>query len=99
MDFSSIVTITVGICLYLLIPGIALSLAAFPRKQDMNFAERLCISTFLGMATPFVQYSNEKNFMISVNPGTTLITLGALTLAGLVIWQLRLRMPETQKSV
>jgi uncharacterized membrane protein len=99
MDFSSIVTITVGICLYLLIPGMALSLAAFPRKQDMGFAERICVAAFLGMATPFVQYFNEKNFMVSVNPGTTLTTIGALTLLGLIIWQLRLRTPETQKSV
>ena len=99
MDFSSIVGSSVGICLYLLIPGMALSLAAFPRKQDMGFVERLCIASFLGMATPFVQYFNDKNFIIPVNPGTTLATIGALTLLGLVIWQLRLRMPETQKSV
>jgi uncharacterized membrane protein len=99
MDFWSIVTITVGICLYLLIPGMALSLAAFPRKQDMGFAERLCVASFLGMATPFVQYFNDKNFIIPVNPGTTMTTLAALTLLGLVVWQLRLRMPETQKSV
>jgi uncharacterized membrane protein len=99
MEFWSIVTISAGICMYLLIPGMALSLAAFPRKQDMGFAERLAVASFLGMATPFVQYFNDKNFIIPVNPGTTLTTIGALTLLGLIIWQLRLRMPETQKSV
>lgn len=99
MDFSSIVTISVGICLYLLIPGMAISLAAFPRKQDLGFVERLCVASFLGMATPFVQYFNDKNFIIPVNPGTTMVTLGTLTLLGLIIWQLRLKMPETQKSV
>jgi uncharacterized membrane protein len=99
MEFWSIVGSSVGICLYLLIPGMALSLAAFPRKQDMGFVERLFVASFLGMATPFVQYFNDKNFIIPVNPGTTMATLGALTLLGLVIWQLRLKMPETQKSV
>jgi uncharacterized membrane protein len=98
MDFSSIVIVSLGICLYLLIPGLALSLAVFPRKQDMGFLERLCIASFLGMATPFVQYFNDKNFIIPVNPGTTLTTICALTLLGLIIWQFRLRTPETQKS-
>jgi uncharacterized membrane protein len=64
MEFWSIVTISAGICMYLLIPGMALSLAAFPRKQDMGFAERLAVASFLGMATPFVQYFNDKNFII-----------------------------------
>jgi uncharacterized membrane protein len=98
MEFWSIVTGIVGICLYLLIPGMALSLAIFPRKKDMGFAERICVSSFLGMATPFVLYINEKNFIIPVNPGTTLTTLGALTLIGLIVWQLRLRMPESQTA-
>lgn len=96
MDFSSIVAGTVGICVYLLVPGLALSLAAFPRKQDMAFVERLCVATFLGMATPFFLYFNDKNFMIPINPGTSMATLGTLTLLGLIIWQIRLRMPQSQ---
>ena len=98
MNFEAIVYGTVGICLYILIPGLALSLAVFPRKKDMGFAERIAVSTFLGMATPFVMYFNDKNFIIPVNPATSMMTLGALTLLGLAVWQIRLRMPESQSA-
>jgi len=96
MNLEAIFYGTVGICLYILIPGLALSLAVFPRKQDMGFSERLILSAFLGMATPFILYFNDKNFIIPINPETSMITLGALTLIGLAIWQIRLRRLESR---
>ncbi len=98
MDFQAIVLGTIGICLYLLIPGLAVSLAIFPRKSDINFAERLGLSTFLGMLVPAILYFNNENLIIPVNSGTTLATLGAVTLLSLIIWQLRLRTPGTQAA-
>lgn len=95
MDYSAIALSTIGICLYLLIPGLAVSLAAFPRKSDVSFTERLGLATFLGLLVPAILYFNEKNFIIPVNSATTLVTLGAVTLLGIIVWQLRLRTPET----
>ena len=98
MDFQAIVLGIIGICLYMLIPGLAVSLAIFPRKSDIRFAERLGLSTFLGLLVPAILYFNDKNFIIPVNSGTTFATLGAVTLLGLIVWQLRLRTPETQAA-
>ena len=36
MDFMHILTGTIGILAFILIPGIAISLAIFPRKQDIG---------------------------------------------------------------
>lgn len=99
MDFQAIALGTIGIFLYLLIPGLSVSLAAFPRKSDISFTERLVLSTFLGLLVPAILYFNDKNYIIPVNSGTTLVTLGAVTLLGLIVWQLRLRMPETQAGL
>lgn len=91
MELSSIVIVTVGIILYLLIPGISLSLALFPRKEDLDIVERAGIGIFLGLTIPFIQYFNDKNFFVPINTVTTAVTILIVTVIGLLVWQLRLR--------
>ncbi|HDI73288.1 MAG TPA: hypothetical protein ENF58_04070 [Candidatus Altiarchaeales archaeon] len=91
MELLPIVMGTVGIILYMLIPGISLSLALFPRREDLDLVERVGIGIFLGMTTPFIQYFNDKNFFIPINFTTTTATILVVTIIGLLVWQLRLR--------
>lgn len=91
MELPTIVIGTVGIILYMLIPGISLSLALFPRKKDLDLVERLGVGILLGMAVPFIQYFNDKNFFIPINFTTTLGTILAVTVIGLLVWRWRLK--------
>jgi uncharacterized membrane protein len=97
MDLSKIVVGVIGISLYMLVPGLALSLAIFPRKDDLGMVDRLGLSIFLGVVVPFIQYFNDKNFYTPINATTTIETLLAVTLIGLIIWQVRLRMPSRKE--
>lgn len=90
MNFSMVMTAVTGILLYVLVPGIALSLALFPRRGVLDFTERLGLSLFLGMSTPVIQYFNDKNLMIPITTDTTLATLAVVTVIGLVVWRARL---------
>ncbi|MEA3255129.1 MAG: hypothetical protein U9Q22_04790 [Candidatus Altiarchaeota archaeon] len=91
MELPTIVIGTVGIILYMLIPGISLSLALFPRKKDLDLVERLGVSILLGMTVPFIQYFNDKNFFIPINFTTTIETILAVTVIGLLVWRWRLK--------
>lgn len=90
MELPTIVIGTVGIILYMLIPGVSLSLALFPRKKDLDLVERFGVSMFLGLTVPFIQYLNDKNFFIPINPTTTVGTILFVTVTGLLIWWWRL---------
>lgn len=91
MELLPIAVGTVGIILYMLIPGISLSLALFPRKKDLDLVERLGVGVLLGMTVPFIQYFNDKNFSIPINFTTTTETILAVTAIGLLVWRLRLK--------
>jgi uncharacterized membrane protein len=99
MDFTKIAVGVVLLLLYMLIPGIALSLAAFPRRRDLGLVERAGISVFFGLFVSYIQYFNDKNFFVPINTSTTLMTFIAVTFIGLAIWQLRLRMAESRRTV
>lgn len=99
MDFAKIAVGTILLNLYLLIPGLSLSLAAFPRKKDLGILERAGLSIFFGFFVSFIQYFNDKNFYVPINASTTLMTFLAVTLIGLLIWQVRLRMKGAPRAV
>jgi len=91
MDFNTIAIGVVGILLYLLIPGFALSLGLFPRKKDLGLTERFGLAAFLGMLTPMILYFNDKNFFVPINQETTYMVLISLTVLGLLAWIVRLK--------
>jgi uncharacterized membrane protein len=91
MELTTIVIGTIGIILYLLIPGLSLSLALFPKRKDLDPVERIGISFFLGMTIPFIQYFNDKNFFIPIDFTTTTSTILVVTVMGLLVWLVRLK--------
>ncbi len=98
MDFSKILIGSIGIALYMLIPGIALSLAMYPRRKDLGMVDRIGLGMFLGVVVPFIQYFNDKNFYTPINTTTTIATLLAVTIIGLAVWLVRLRMNPTETA-
>ena len=92
MDFTKILVGTILLCLYLIIPGIALSLAVFPRRKSLGLLERAGLSVFFGLFVSFIQYFDDRNFNVPINTSTTAMTFIAVTFIGLAIWQIRLRM-------
>lgn len=98
MDLNQIIVGTIGISLYLLVPGIALSFAAFPRKTDLALLDRIGISLLLGVLTPAVQYFNDKNLVLPVNTSTTYATLFGLTFFGVAVWAIRYAIERNKKE-
>ena len=97
MELTTIVTGTVGILLYLLIPGLSLSMALFPKRKDLDPVERVGMGFFLGMTIPFIQYFNDKNFFIPFNFTTTTYTILAVTVVGLLVWVVRVKSSGKEK--
>jgi len=92
MDLSAILEIVFVMVAYVMVPGVMLTLAIFPKKDDVSIVERLGISMALGLAPTFILYALDKNFLVPINTTTTFITFLAVSLAGLGIWQLRRNM-------
>jgi uncharacterized membrane protein len=91
MDFMQILVGSIGILAFILIPGIALSLAFFPRKQDIGTVERIGMSLLFGVVPTFIQYFLDKNFSIPINTANTYLILEAVTALGIMIWIIRLK--------
>jgi len=89
MDLSTIIFVSIGIILLILIPGFALSLALFPRKRDLDTVERIGLSFVLGLTPQFILYFGDKNLFIPVNFYTTLISIILTSFVGIVIWFFR----------
>ena len=89
MDAQSIVVGAAGLMLLIVIPGLALSLAVFPKKDELDSIERLGFSFVLGLVPQVVQYFLDKNFSVEVNTSTTLGVMAAFTLLGLAVWKMR----------
>jgi hypothetical protein len=92
MDFMHILVGSIGILVFLLIPGIALGLAVFPRKQDIGNVERIGISLLFGLLPTFIQYFLDKNFSIPINTANTQLIIAAVTALGIMVWVIRLKL-------
>lgn len=89
MEFQSVVIGTVGMMLLILIPGLALSLAIFPKKDELDLVERLGFSFVFGLIPQLLQYFLDKNFNVAISTSTTLGLITAVTVVGLVVWKSR----------
>lgn len=89
MEFQSVVIGTVGMMLLILIPGLALSLAIFPKKDELDLVERLGFSFVFGLIPQLLQYFLDKNLNVAINTSTTLGLITAVTVIGLVVWKSR----------
>jgi uncharacterized membrane protein len=89
MEFQSIVVGSIAIMVLILIPGIALSLALFPKKDQLEFVERAGFSFALGLVPQALQYFLDKNFNVPITTATTYGLIAGVTVAGLAVWAIR----------
>lgn len=89
MDLTTILIGTIGMILLVFIPGISLTMAIFPKKEDLELIERLGVSLVLGLIPQFLLYFESKNFFIPINTVTTSATILLVTLIGILVWWIR----------
>lgn len=75
--------------LLVIVPGFAVSLALFPKKDELDLVERLGFSFVFGLLPQLLQYFLDKNLGVPVNTTTTLGIIAAFTVVGLVVWKIR----------
>lgn len=81
MDTFSIIKGTVAIILIVIIPGYALTLAFF-KKKEIDVVERMGLSFLLGLIPYVVLYGLNKNVGLPINSTTTLVTVLLITALG-----------------
>jgi uncharacterized membrane protein len=92
---SSIIQIALAFIAVLVVPGFAMSLAFFPRLNQLEVTERLAISIGLSIAIIvavglFLGYSQTLiNLTGGITPYSLLLALTFITLFFLIIWALR----------
>lgn len=75
----------------ILISGYCLTLAVFPKKNEIDMPERLGMSIILGFTPFLLLYFFDKNLNIPINFATTLFFILLTCAAGLAVWFLRKR--------
>ena len=88
MDPWAVIQGSVLIILIVLIPGMALTLAVFP-KRKLDVAEFLGYSMFFGMVPSFMIYLLNRNLGVPLTFYTTSGAMMLTALAGIIIWHLR----------
>ena len=89
MDLLVILGVVAAITAFIAIPGLMLTFALFPKKDDITGIERAGLSTILGLTPVVVQYALDKNFSVPINTTTTLGVFLLVSFVGLAVWQLR----------
>jgi uncharacterized membrane protein len=91
MDLVTILIGTFGMILVVFIPGISLTMALFPKKEDLELIERLGVSLVLGLVPQVILYFGSKNFFVSIDAINTAATILLVSLIGIVVWWIRSR--------
>jgi len=91
MEVITIAEVAVGMILLILVPGILLSLALFPRKKDLDPVERLGVGAVLGLTPQFLLYFGDKNLYLPITEFTSTATVVLVSLVGLAIWLVRVK--------
>jgi len=86
MEVYKIFLISVSTIILIFVPGFMLSMAIFPRKDELDNIERVGISFVLGLMPQFLLYFADKNLFIPINTLTSYISIVLVSLIGLVIW-------------
>jgi uncharacterized membrane protein len=98
MEGSQIIVKTALITLALTLPGLAVTLAVFPRKEQLKYAERLGLSFLFGAVPQLVIYFGSVNLGVPINSATSALAIAGVTAAGVVVWRLRTMSPEASSS-
>ncbi len=90
MDLITISTVAIGMILIVMVPGVLLSLALFPKK-DLDIAERLGVGMILGLTPQFILYFGDKNLSMPITSFTSTAAVILVSLLGLAVWQVRIK--------
>jgi len=73
-----------------LLPGLSITLALFPKWDDVRWAERLGLGLVFGITPELVLYFLSSNIQaVPVTSGTTLASIFLFTAAGLAVYMRR----------
>lgn len=89
MELITIIWASIGIILAIMIPGTVISFAIFPKRNDLEFVNRLGISIVLGFIPYVFLYLFEKGFYTHINFLTVISTILGLTMLGVMGWYVR----------
>jgi len=89
MDVYSIVSGTGLILAALLVPGLAVTFAIYPRADDVTWAERLGLGLVLGLLPQLVMLFITKNLSVAVTGSSMWLVVLAVTALGAVAWRMR----------
>jgi len=98
MEVITMAEVAIGMILTILVPGVLLSLALFPRKKDLDPVERLGVGAVLGLTPQFLLYFGDKNFYLPITTFTTTATVVLVSLLGLAVWQVRVKKVKGEKG-
>ncbi|MBU0762397.1 MAG: hypothetical protein KKD39_05175 [Candidatus Altiarchaeota archaeon] len=90
MDANQIILGCVLLTLGVLVPGFAISLAIFPKRDSLNFVERAGLSMVFGFLPSFIAYFNAKNLSIPITDFTAPATIALTTLFASAVWAVRI---------
>ena len=89
MELTTLAITAIGMILIVIVPGVFLSLALFPKKKDLDIVERLGVGMVLGLMPQFILYFGDKNLSMPITSFTSTAAVVLVSLLGLAIWQVR----------
>jgi hypothetical protein len=91
MDAYLIIWGTSLILAAILLPGLAVTLAMFPRLNDIRWAERLGLSLVFGIIPELALYFLSNNLNVPITKTTSQTAVAAVTAIGIIVWRLRVQ--------
>jgi len=89
MDAYQIILGTAMILAVILAPGLALTLALFPKLDEIRWAERIGLGLLFGLMPQVILYFLTKNISVPVTEFTVQATIFGVTLVSAAIWMVR----------
>gem|GEM_PF-1240406 len=89
MDPYTVISASIYMSLLIFIPGYSITIALFPKREDLGQADRLGMSLIFGFTPAFLLYLLSKNLSIKMTTTTSPLMMVAVTLACILIWAFR----------
>lgn len=89
MEGSSVLVGSILLVALIIVPGLAVTLAVFPRWRQITFIERAGIAVILGMLPQLLIYFLDKNAGVEINFTTSLMLILVVTAAGGIVYYSR----------
>lgn len=89
MELLTVVIVSAAMIAFVLVPGLMLSFAFFPKTEELSNIERIGVSLCLGLTPVLLLYALDKNFSVPINTYTTAGIFFFVSLIGYFVWWLR----------